>query len=265
MKNEAVMEDEAIDGEVIAPELDHHVATTNNDLMVRKLEPVIYDANAEQRVTFQTERKGKRYTVTHIFCPLRDEAVLEYERRRSQKLSDAGVDESDEEEATAVSSNGFEAAVNFWNTQQTRAEGYAGKVNDRDKAFAVNLLFGVEFEQLPLASVDEPCPEDDSDASSYVLRCLFSSRECYTSATLRPASTEEIAEFESLMSRALLVKGTRFGERDHRIPARSKRLGEFFDLMKASVTGYKTRVPLHHKTAFALRHLRSEQKAITGK
>src|SRR5262249_50985608 len=139
------------------------------------------------------------------------------------------------------------------------------RVSDRDKAFAVQtLLFGVEFENLPLARANELCPEDGDENSSYVLRCLFNGYECYTQATLKPATSEQIAEFESLMSRALLVQGTRFGQRDQRIPAKAKRLGEMFDLLKVSVSGYADRVPLHHKTAFALRHLRSEQKALTG-
>ena len=251
--------DEAIEGELL-----HDVVAEPVEALAKQSEAVIYDADAVQRVIFQTERKGRLYTVTHIFGPIKDDAVLEYERQRSQKLTDAGADESDEQDATAISSKGYQAAINYWNARDTKAEGYAGVVSDRDKAFAVNLLFGVEFQQLPLASADELCPPDDDENSAYVLRCLFDSRECYTSATLRPAKPQEIEEFESLMSRALLVQGTRFGQRDQRIPARAKRLSELFDLMKVSVDGYKERVPLHHKTAFALRHLRSEQKAITG-
>jgi len=256
-----------IDGEIdlkdeVAAANDLEPQTTTNKLL--SAAPVIYDADAEQRVQFQTERGGKLYTVTHILGPIKDEGVLAYERQRSQKLTDADASESDEQDATAVSSQGFQAAVNYWNTNQARAVGYAGKVSDRDKAFAVNLLFGVEFQQLPLAQANELCPEDDDENSSYVLRCLFDSRECFPTAILKPASPEQIDEFESLMSRALLVQGTRFGQRDQRIPAKAKRLGELFDLMLISTEGYKRRVPLHHKTAFALRHLRSEQKAITG-
>lgn len=252
-----------INGEVdLAPRGD---ATNLTSLATHQRAPIIYDADAEQRLTFQTERQGRLYTVTHIFGPIKDAAVLEYERRRSQKLTDADAGESDEQDATAISSKGFEAAVHYWNSTGAKAEGYAGKVSDRDKVFAVsNLLFGVEFEQLPLASVDEPCPEGDDENASYPLRCIFNGYECYTRATLRPATSEEISEFETLMSRALLVQGVRFGQRDQRIPARSKRLGEMFDLMKVSVEGYARRVPLHHKTAFALRHLRSEQKVVTG-
>jgi hypothetical protein len=240
-------------------------AESTESLQVRKPEEVVYDADAEQRLQFQTERKGKMYTVTHIFGPLKDEDVLEYQRQISQRIGDAEADEVDEQDATVITSKGFQAAVNFWNTRGARAEGYAGTVSNRDKAYAVGtLLFGVEFESLPLASADELCPEDDDGASTYVLRCLFDSRECYTSATLRPPTNDEIEEFESLQSRALIVRGTRFGQRDQRIPAKAKRLSELFDLMKFSVQGYTRRVPLHHKVAFALRHLRSEQKAITG-
>jgi hypothetical protein len=257
-------EELVIDGEVVEPRSAETVQHNETQALITARD-VIYDADAEQRVLFLTERKGKMYKVAHIFGPLKDEAVLEYERRRNQKLSDADADESDDQDATAVSSKGFKAAVHYWNATQATAEGYAGKVSDRDKAYAVGQLFGVEFQQLPSAEGDELCPEDDDENSAYVLRCLFDGRECYLSATLRPPTSDEISEFESLMARALLVQGTRFGQRDQRIPAKSKRLGEMFDQMKVSVEGYARRVPLHHKTAFALRHLRAEQKPITGK
>jgi hypothetical protein len=225
----------------------------------------LYDADAEQRMAFQTERKGRLYTVTHIFGPIVDEAVLEYERGRSQRIGEAENNESDEGDATAISSKGFAAAVNYWNSAGTRAEGYAGVISDRDKAFAVqNMLFLADFDQLPLANADEVCPEDNDESSTYIMRSLFAGAEVQTSATLRPATPEEISDFEALMSRTLLVKGTRFGQRDQRIPSKAKRLAELFDLMKVAVDGY-IRVPLHHKMLFALRHLRGEQKAITGK
>ena len=228
-------------------------------------EEVIYDADAEQRVAFLTERRGKMFRVVHIFGAILEDNVLDYERRRSQKLSEADAEESHEQDATAVTSKTYQAALHYWNSTGARAEGYSGKVSDRDKVFAVDQLFGVEFQDLPLAEDDELCPDDDDENSTHILRCLFDGKECYPSATLRPPKPEEIEQFEALQNRSLLVKGQKFGQRDQQIPAKAKRFGEMFDQMKVSVSGYARRVPLHHKAAFALRHLRAEQKAITGK
>jgi len=250
----------AIQGEVIQPTALQRAAA----LIEEKAKDVLYDADSRQRVAFQTERSSRMYNVAHIFGPLLDENVLEYERSRSQRLSEAGANESDEEDATAVTSTGFLAALNYWNKTGATAEGYAGKVSDRDKAFAVGLLFGVEFESLRIANAEELCPEEGDEQSTYVLRCLFDGREVYTQAVMKAATANQIENFESLMSRTLLVKGTRYGQRDQRIPAKAKQLAEMFDQMVASTQGYVGRVPLHHKAAFALRHLRAEQKSITG-
>ncbi len=225
----------------------------------------LYDAEAEQKMSFQTERKGRMYSVTHIFGPIKDDKVIAYERTRDQRITDAETSESDTKDAMAITSKGYAAAIEYWNNTDTKTEGYAGKVSDKDKAFAVqNLLFAVEFEELPLATGEELCPEEDDDTSTLKLRCLFDGQVVTTSATLRAATPGEISDFQILMSRTLLVQGTQFGQRDQRIPSKAKRLGELFDLVKVSVTGYAGRVPLHHKMAFALRHFRAEQKASTG-
>lgn len=252
-----------IDGEVMNSDFNLPAAQTAIATQGAK-EPPLYNADASQRVLFQTERQGRMYNVVHIFGPLVDEKLLDYERSKNQRLSEAGATESDDEDATAVTSTGFSAAVNYWNNNQTSAEGYAGKVSIRDKAFAVGLLFGLEFESLRVATAEELCPEEGDGESTYVARCLFDGYEVYISATMKAATPNQIEQFESLQSRTLLVKGTRYGQRDQRIPAKAKQLAEIFDQMVIKTEGYGGRVPLHHKAAFALRHLRAEQKAVTG-
>ena len=225
----------------------------------------VYDADTEQRLAFQTERRGKLYNVVHVFGAVRDEAVIAYERGRDQRISDAESGESNEQDAMAVTSKSFQAAVAYWNTTATRAEGYAGSVSDKDKAFAIqNLLFAVEFDTLPLAPGDELCPDEDEESSTHMLRCLFDGRLVTTEHTLRPGKPEEVAEFQSMTSRALLVRGTQFGQTDQRIPSKAKRLGELYDTVKVSCEGYAGRVPLHHKMAVVLRHFRAQQRATEG-
>lgn len=226
--------------------------------------PVLYDCDAEQRMPFQTERRGRLYNVAHVFGPVKDEAVLAFEVRRNQRISDAEANEADDPEARAMSGSAFEAALKFWEENGARAEGYAGEVSAKDKAFAVqSLLFAVEFEKLPDAADGELCPADD-DSSTHRLRCLFDGKLVVTEHTLRAASTEEIADFQALMSRTLLVQGTQFGQTDFRVPSRARALGQLYDRVKVEARGYAGRVPLYHKMAVALRHFRAEQKALVG-
>jgi hypothetical protein len=226
---------------------------------------VVYDADAEQRVSFQTERKGRLYRVVHLFGPLRDDAIIEYERGRDQRISDAESTESNEQDAMAVTNRSFQAAVRYWDTNNSRAEGYSGRVSDKDTAFAVqNLLFAVELDAPQLATADELCPEVDDDQQVHQLRCLFNGCIAETEHTLRAAAPDELAEFQSLMSRALLVRGTRFGQTDQRIPSKARSLGTLYDRLKVSATGYAGRVPLHHKMAVVLRHFRAQQKITEG-
>lgn len=226
---------------------------------------LLYDCDLPQRVLFYTERKGKKYRVAHIFRAdaVKDEAILEYDRAKNQRLTDADVNEADEE-ATAVSSQGYKAALAFWEKHCETTEGYAGRVGEKDKAYAVGLLLSSEFEELPVALSDEACPEEDDESSTHRMFCLSDGRKILTIHELRPASTNEVSECQSLLSRTLLVQGTQYGQRDQRVPAKAKRWGELYDLMKVSASGYKRKVPLHHKMVVAIRHLKSEQKAITG-
>src|SRR4051794_27818478 len=78
-----------------------------------------YDADAEQRAPFQTERKGKLYSVVHVFGPITDEAVIQYERGRDQRISDAETGESNEQDAMAVTSRSFQAAIAYWDSTGT--------------------------------------------------------------------------------------------------------------------------------------------------
>lgn len=227
----------------------------------------MYDADVDQVIRFHTEKKGRLYPVAHVFASsaLKDEAILDLERQRNQRISDAEVSEADDASAMAITSQGYQAALTFSEKHCVRVEGYAGKSGQKDNAYAVGLLFAVQFEELPLAAADELCPEDDGEQSTYRMRCLNHLGEAITVVhILRPANSDELSEAELLRSRTLLVQGTQFGKRDQRIPSTAKRWAELYDLMQVDTEGYYRKVPLHHKKAVAERHLKNEQKAITG-
>jgi hypothetical protein len=241
-----------------------------NDIRTIEASDAPYDPDSEQRMSLKTERRvrgeAKLFNVVHIFGPIKDEAVFEYERRRNQSMGEATEQEIDQTGGTAIeSSRGAAAALHYWNSTGTRAEGYSGQPSDADKIFAVNnVLFGLEFNEAPLASGEELCPEADEGPATYGARCIFNGQVVEVSASLRPATPDELSEFQRLMSRTILVRGQRFGKQDVIIPSKAKRLAEMFDRMKLSAEGYIGRIPAHHKFAFAARHLRSEQQLVTG-
>lgn len=139
-------------------------------------------------------------------------------------------------------------------------------VNPADKAFAIdNALLGVAIVPLPEAEAEDAYALDDADDSSTIqLRASFSGRELITTHVLRSATPAEISRYRGLMSRALLVRGTRSGKTDRRIPSRAIELARLYDEMKISASGYVGRVPIHHKTAVILRHPGAQQEIIAG-
>jgi hypothetical protein len=235
---------------------------------------VLYDADASQRVPFKAERGGRLFKVVHVIDAIQDEDIIEFERSKDVRLSDADSNETNDSDATAVSSKLFEPAINLWDKRSLSVEKYALKNPDGDwrkeiasgdKAFAINsMVLATQFVSLPVASGDEECPPDDDDTSTYILRAMFNGQVVETRHVLRRAKPDEMSEFQSLMGRVTLVQGTQFGATDQRIPSRVKRLGELYRQVKQEATGYIGRVPLHHQMALALRHFRAQHKFDSG-
>lgn len=233
---------------------------------------VLYDADAEQRIPFQFERNSRLYNVAHIFAPLVDDDIAEYERGRNLRLTSAEPSESDERDAMAIQGDTFGPAVSLWDLKIVRVENYVCAaspdfrklVPTRHKAFAVqSALMPVEILPLPLVGDAEAFPEGGDDNTATIrLRALFGEQQVITEHVLRSPSADDMAAYRSLMSRALVVKGTRFGKQEQRIPSRSRRLGQLYDQMFVNSKGYSGRVPLHHKMAVVLDHLRGEEESL---
>jgi hypothetical protein len=108
-------------------------------------DPPLYDADAEQRMAFQTERRvagiAKLFNVAHIFAPITEDPVFEYRRRCAQSVGEASEQETDQTGGTSIEAKrGNEAAIHYWDSTGTRTEGYAGKVSDADRIYAVTNL-----------------------------------------------------------------------------------------------------------------------------
>jgi hypothetical protein len=234
--------------------------------------PVLYDVSAPQRVYMQTERQGRLYNVVHIIDPIGRETLLEFERALQVRVSDADTDESDEQDAKAVTSNAFNAGQAFYDSVASGTERYTFKNPDdwknemskSDKNFVVNgALLAAEFIETPLASDSEGCPAEDDNTSIYHMRCWFDGQLVNIEHKLDGGSAADLAEFVGIMGRSLLVQGTQFGQTDQRIPSRVLALEVLYDRVKVEATGYKDgRVPLHHKKMVAQRHFKKQQKIV---
>ena len=235
---------------------------------------VLYDADAEQRISFQFEKRGRLYTVAHVFAALSDEDTIEYERGRNLRLTEADLSESDDRDAMAIQGDTFGPAVSLWDQKIVKVENYACAMSPewkrlvpiRHRAFAVqSALIATEILPLPIVGDSEAFPDGEEDNTSTIrLRVLFSDTQLITEHVLRLPSAEDMTTYRALMSRALMVKGTRLGKQEQRIPSRARRLGQLYDQVKVSATGYVGRIPLHHKVAVVVNHFKGEEEALGG-
>lgn len=233
----------------------------------------IYDADATQTLPLKVERRGKLYAVRHCFQSISDDVIANFERARDVRMSDADSRESDDANAMAMTDDSFNAAIAGWDACAEKVEGYRldtgrddwkSQIAQGDKAFAFQTLLSTDFEELPVGLEDEGCPPDADETSVYRLRALFNGTPVTLTHTLRPASRDEMGKFQKLMRRALVVRGTRFGQTDQRIPSRARELGELYNQVMVETDGYNGRIPLHHRMAIVLRHFRNQAEMDAG-
>ena len=247
------------------------VTPTENGTVAAAVAALLYDCDAQQRIPFDTERRGRMFKVVHVIDAVKDEDIIEFERGLDVRLSDADSQDTDDPNALAMSSKTLEPALKLWDKRAVGVEKYALKNPDgewkdeiaaRDKAFAVTgVLLALQFKALPVAADDEACPADDDDTSTYIARAIFNGQIVELRHVLRRATPEQVSEFQGVMNRVYMVEGTRFGETDQRIPSRSKALGALYDKLKVETSGYAGRVRLDHKRAVVMRHMRAQHKA----
>lgn len=233
---------------------------------------VLYDSGGVQRVPLRVEHNDKRYDIAHIFNPVTDDLLKEYDRRRDVRI----LESQEVRNASEVVSDSFGAAVWLWNELCTGVEGigepnaplpedWKSRIPDADKVAAIDdALLACEVVDLPVADQGEFLPWGYSDETRTIkLRALFAGYEVETAHVLRKASAKVMAEYNSIMTSKLIVKGTKIGKTDTRLSPRSGRLGKLYDQLAESQTGYTGAPPLHHKLVIVLEHCGSEQETTT--
>jgi hypothetical protein len=106
--------------------------------------------------------------------------------------------------------------------------------------------------------------DDLEETVTIQLRCLFNNKQIDTSHIMQQPSASQLNEYRSLMKQSYLVRGSRFQQVEQKIPSKAKKLGQLYDALMVETEGYIGRVPLHHKIAVVLEHLKTEAE-ITGK
>ncbi|MBD0370329.1 MAG: hypothetical protein ICV60_05800, partial [Pyrinomonadaceae bacterium] len=122
------------------------VAEHNNSSLI----PTEFDASAQQRVPIKVEYEGEFYEVHHVFGPIDNEDLMaEYAKRCTTILRSGEVKGSVDRE-----SDTFEADVWLWNKLAVGIEGmgdeeelpedWKDRVEDEDKAYAIQQLLATE-------------------------------------------------------------------------------------------------------------------------
>jgi hypothetical protein len=230
---------------------------------------ILFDADAPQRIPFNVEHEGELYEIAFNASPLTDELTRQYESRRN--VRQAGAEADDGLEGIVTKSDSDAAGAWLFDVLMSAVEGVEESGEDWKSQFDVlekagfieQSLFAVEVVAPPKTSTGKPLPRVRRGGEGAVrLRAIFSGRIVETVHRLRDADADLMREYASIMGRGVLVQGSKLGRREIYVPSRAGRLGEIYDGLKVSATGYAGRVPLHHKMAVVVHHLSRQQEAV---
>lgn len=249
---------------------------------------ILYDADANQRIPFSREEDGFLYDVVYVMGPQKDGALIEYDRRCDRRLFAADEHETGERNALESIDKSFEAAVWLAKDRLVDVDGFGepGEVKpenwkeligtDSDLAAIVDQAYlAADIAPVPPAKLGQRLGWKKATPVNEVIRvrALFEGHQLILSHERRaPVSPDEIktlseviATFKSIMKQRWLVEGTRTGKGETRIPPKAEALGAVYDRLGYQTTGYKGRVPLHHKQLVVIHDLSKEADAVRKK
>jgi hypothetical protein len=116
---------------------------------------------------------------------------------------------------------------------------------------------------------EKPWEDDDATAEPIKLRCIAEGRLITTEHT--PGVIEERVleglrkRYNKLKTKAKLVDDDQIGKRATKVPSRVEEKGKIYDGLGFTATGYKGRVPLHHKEKIVDDFFEVEQELVESK
>ena len=229
--------------------------TIDNLPLTREGAPILYDADAPQRIPAHFAVDGEEYSIVLVAAPVLDTHLMSYAKQCTRA--------DDELDTTAT----LDAAVWLFDAVITDVEGIGEEGEEKpgdwrdffspqEKAAVVNNAI------LACYPVEPPTEKTDKRLSwkmqtrvaKTTLRAFFDGREIETTHVLRKADAKTLSEFATIMGRVFTPKSG--GD------ARMGELAALYDRLHESHEGYAGRVPLHHKSAALIGHLARQSMAL---
>lgn len=238
----------------------------------------IFRTKQPQTVPYRMEYEGELYDVAFHFAAFQEEWLKEYDSRRNIRLTKPDEGETNQRGAVATDSDVIEAAAWLFDRMATGVEGFGeeGEATPEDwkdsltkdeKADIIqSTVLACQIHQTPILVANKRLPWKRKSATSaeITLRSLWGGYEIETKHYLKPPTSDITQEYNQLKRRGILTQGERLNHGERHVPARWARFGDFYNLLKESVTNYEDgKVPLHHKTEVIIHHLDKENEAVT--
>lgn len=241
--------------------------------------PILYDADADQRLPFLLEEDGVAYEVGYVLGPPKDSALVEYDRLLEQRMLAADEAEAGVRDAVEQTDNSFEAALWLFNDRLKAVDGFGEPGDelpanwrdligtDLDKAAVVDQYLAADVAPTPLAKKGARRGwKAPSAACTIHLRAVFEGYQLSLKHERQTAPTaDQVGTFKAIMKRSWLVGGTKLGTGEALMPPKGERLGALYDQIGYRATGYQGRVPLHHKRRVVIADLSKHVTAVTKK
>lgn len=249
----------------------------NVSITTDTVKPVLYDADGAQRIPLLVEHNGEMFEVGFTLDAQTDQAIIDYDRLCDRRLFQANKQETGERNAIASSDHTFEAAVWLFNDRALTAEGFdtddSGElpqnwkeaIADADKAAVIDDAYlATAVVPAPIATPGKRLPlnyRQQAAHSTIFVRALYEGNELTLAHTLKPATADQVARYKSIQKERILVQGTHLNKGETRIPPKARKYGELYNDVIDRTSGYKGRVPLHHKMIVVIEYFSKEVEA----
>lgn len=238
--------------------------------------PILYDADAEQLVPFYVEDEGERFEVVFQLGPQTHAALAEYDRQCDRRMIQADQQETGERNAVESISKEFEASLWLFNDRLVDVQGFGepGEKkpdnwrdligDDKDKVAVIDEAYlAAMVVPPPIAKPGKTLKWKEKRTEIVPLKAIFNGFEMeLTHERQTDLTSDHLSDYNAIMRSRWLVQGTKLGSPESRIPPKAVRLGELYDRLNYRASGYKARVPLHHKAIVVMHDLGKAGEAV---
>lgn len=189
---------------------------------------------------------GLKRSIKHLFKPLTDDDIAEFDRRQTGKTVVNKNEVERESGAAAAAVWLYGKAVTGLERSWTDAElpaDWKEKVGDKQRLDVISLIFQADIE-----SAEGDVDEIGNETGAWAVEFKANGEKFKTLHYIKPVTAAQLDHYEHLQSREELIRGNRGGRGAIRRVSAAKSIGELYDRMIERVEGYASgRVPLHHK------------------